>query len=297
MLSPKNIYKNDKSQDGNTSAFSLPEFMSSVPTPETIKIDINKIEDANPTWNFFKPLGKEKMQELMNSIRENGLIHPILLSKHNEKYIILSGHNRVQAYKNLFDQTKDENFLKILSQVKENLTEEQEQELIIDSNWVQRTLSVSERTKSIYHKYILIKNQKVSKNKEIYEIVAEDYKLSGKQIQRYLRLNKLNNELLDLLDSGVITLRAGVNIALFDDEIQKYIFDIIIDNIDVIENKLLEKIKPEMSKQEIFDMLVFNKKNNFNMVNVSVLVPEYLKEKFIRSSQKWIEKNTESYKK
>lgn len=283
-LKPKNIY-----DSGVSSAFSLPEFMTAIPNTETTFIPLSKLRNADEKWNFFRPLGRDKMDELMSSILYNGLIHPIVVSQNIDTYVILSGHNRVRAYKELFDKTKDSKFLTILCQVRTGVSDDEARELIIDSNWVQRTLTPSERTKSIYHKYILIGRKKRSENgtehKRNYDIIADKYNLSGKQIQRYIKLNELTDNFLSLLDDGKLSLRAGVKIAGFSKELQQYIYDIISDDSVLWNNKDLEKLSSEMNKDEILSLLLGSDEK---YVPVTVNIPKNRKDEFMQFVEQFL---------
>lgn len=286
-LKRKNLQRNNKS-----GAFELPTFMQSIPNNQTSEITISQLKNADSEWNFYKPLGDDKMQELMASIEKNGLIHPIVVQKKENGYLILSGHNRVRAYKNLFQKTKEDKYLSILAQIRQNLSDDEAREIIIDSNWVQRTLTPSERTKSIYQKYILLGRKKRTSNSDeqvrTYDIIAKDYEMSGKQIQRYIKLNSLINELLELLDQGIITLRAGLKLAQFDNETQFFIYSVIIQNMDDIQNKYIEKLNLDMSQQEIKSTLL---NQNIKDIEVSLILPEHLKDQFLKMANKWISEN------
>ena len=223
-LKQKNIGEKHNSEaaqlPGLMQALGLPDQSALPDTPENrYMLPVAQLRPAPDEWNFYKPLGKEKMAELMDSIRQNGLIHAVVVwqpDKEQEVYTILSGHNRVKAYEGLFARLGTPDWLLINAYILRDITEEQAREIIVDSNWVQRTLSPSERTKSICQKYALLgrKKREVPTDGEeytrSYDIIAEDYQISGKQVQRYVRLGKLIDPLLELIDNGDLTLRAGL---------------------------------------------------------------------------------------
>jgi len=66
------------------------------------KVELVKIDEL--IENKYQPrftVSKIKIKELANSIRQNGLLHPILITKIDESpnYTILAGHRRVMAFK------------------------------------------------------------------------------------------------------------------------------------------------------------------------------------------------------
>jgi len=67
-----------------------------------LNIDIEKIitNEDNPRKNF------REIDDLANSIKENGLIQPIIVTKKNNKFVIIAGERRFRAYKLLAQQNK-----------------------------------------------------------------------------------------------------------------------------------------------------------------------------------------------
>jgi len=60
------------------------------------EIPINRLEE-----NPYQPrieIKENEIKELANSIKENGLLQPILVQKKENRYIIISGHRRVKAH-------------------------------------------------------------------------------------------------------------------------------------------------------------------------------------------------------
>jgi ParB family chromosome partitioning protein len=59
----------------------------------------------------------DTFQILKKSIESEGLMSPILVLSHKDKYIVLSGHRRVKAFKELYASTRDDQYLEIPSKV------------------------------------------------------------------------------------------------------------------------------------------------------------------------------------
>ncbi|MGG7187085.1 ParB/RepB/Spo0J family partition protein, partial [Clostridium butyricum] len=80
------------------------------------------------------------------------------------KYMILSGHNRVHAYKILCENQDSEKYSKIHAVIKDkNLSEEEAKEIIVDTNWVQRQLTTIQKARSINFKYRKLKKDSLEK--------------------------------------------------------------------------------------------------------------------------------------
>ena len=263
-LKRKNISSliNTNESQTNTAAF-LPLAMASLsPNGDIHSISIDKLSNAPSEWNFYRPLDDSKMLELIDSIKTNGLLHPIVIWKKENDYIILSGHNRTEAYKRLLMATKDPQYETIPCIVKTGISPLTAREIIIDSNWISRNLSVSEKTKSIYHKYaVLSSNKKMRNGKTTYDAVAESYGLSGRQIHRYLKLADLVEEMTVLIDNGILSLRSGVILSDLSLEIQN---KLIANYKEVLTNQLVSKIKKDMSYEEIEIIIKTNRAEKIN---------------------------------
>ena len=63
----------------------------------------NQISISSIVRNKFQPrknFNKEQMEELTNSIKERGIIQPIIVRKNNDKFEIIAGERRWQAAQN-----------------------------------------------------------------------------------------------------------------------------------------------------------------------------------------------------
>lgn len=50
----------------------------------------------NPN-NLFKPLAEDEYEELKNSIKEKGILDPLIVKKENGHFMVYAGHNRLRA--------------------------------------------------------------------------------------------------------------------------------------------------------------------------------------------------------
>ena len=287
-LKSKNI--NTQNSDASNLPFIMSEIKKENYNSNVTFLNISELTPAPQSWNFFTSLPDDKLLELVCSIKDNGLIHPIVVwIKDNNDKIILSGHNRVKAYKLLLEKTKDKKYLSIPCVIKKDLNENTAREIIVDSNWVGRTLNTSEKIKSIYFKYIMMGRKKKSAPvngtyERTYDIIAKDFNISGKQVQRYIKLNNLIEPLLKMLDKNDLSLRSGIKLSDFDENCQKAIFNEIKNSCD---NKKIALLKKNMDILEIKKTL--SNLYTDELVSVSFSIPKSLKNDFINLCNDWIE--------
>lgn len=236
------------------------------------EVEVDMIYEAPHDWNFYKPLNDNKMEQLIISILENGLLNPIIVwekKSEDRYYMTLSGHNRLKAFKKIFEQTGESKYKKIPAFIKkeEEITELQAQEIIIDTNWVQRELSPMEKAKSILKKYALIERSLSDRKKRKRDIICEDYGLKGRQVENYHKLNFLIEPFKKLIDNQELTIKSGIKIALFSEEIQNWIFKNHKDNLDF---KIVSKLKSGMSFAEIKDVFEMDHNEIEEFVNIKV---------------------------
>lgn len=167
--------------------------------------------------HLFRPYEGLQFEELKSSIKENGIISPVVVRKISERfYEILSGHNRVRAARAI--GMKD-----IPVVIRNDLSEDKALEIVLSSNLNQRSMNdllPSKRAAVIAQYYDLIK--RTGKREELQtpmddsEImrggvmkVGEKFELSGMQISRYVRINSLVDGLKHLLDDGKLPIKVG----------------------------------------------------------------------------------------
>lgn len=184
--------------------------------PKISEIPLSEIDDFPD--HPFKVKLDEDMNELMQSIRDKGLIFPIILrKKDNGRYEIVSGHRRRKACELLGFET-------IKAEIKE-LTRDEAIILMVDSNLQRSVILPSEKAFSYKARLEVMKRQgertdltcrplddKLD-NKRSGELLGEVVGESERQVQRYIRLTELIPPLLNLVDEGRIALRPAVEIS------------------------------------------------------------------------------------
>lgn len=183
----------------------------------------------------FNVVDDDKMEEIKNSIKENGVLVPIIVRKKendNNKYEIIAGHRRTRASQ-----------LLELEEIPAIITEfDDEQSVIamVDSNIQRETLLFSEKAFAYKMKIEAIKKninklkeeEKTSdlgKGKVITDLVGEEAGESGRQIKRYIRLTYLIKPLLDLVDEKKIAFLTGVEISYLSKDEQNMLFEKMIE--------------------------------------------------------------------
>ena len=172
----------------------------------------------------YKVLDDNSMESLTQSILERGVLTPILVMRREHDpnaYDIIAGHRRVHAARKAG--------LASVPAFICNVSRDEAAIMVVDSNLHRERILPSERARAYKMWYDAQKRQgkrsdltssQVETKSRTDEIMAEEFGESRAQIQRYLRLNDLIPELLDLLDEGRIALSVGVELSYLPDEIQ-----------------------------------------------------------------------------
>ena len=172
----------------------------------------------------YKVLDDESMDALTQSIQERGVLMPILVRERDHdpyEYDIIAGHRRVHAARKA-GLTSVPAFIC-------NVSRDEAAIMLVDSNLHRERILPSEKARAYKMWYDAQKRQGersdlTSSQSETKlrtdEMLAQDVGESRAQIQRYLRLNNLIPELLDLLDEDRIALSVGVELSYLPDDLQ-----------------------------------------------------------------------------
>lgn len=181
----------------------------------------------------FKVLDDEKMQETVESIKERGVLVPILVRPTNDgNFEIVSGHRRHHASL-LAGKTE------IPSIVRE-MDDDTAILLMVDSNLQREELLPSEKAFAYKMKLDAMKRQTGRKPREndsqlgnhfdtrkSSDILAEQTGDSKNQIFRYIRLTNLIPDLLNRVDNKTIAFNAAVEVSYLTEPEQKMLCDAI----------------------------------------------------------------------
>ena len=188
---------------------------------EVTEIEITELHDYKN--HPFKVLDNEQMEALKESIRQNGMLNPILVRKVKKGYEIVSGHRRKHAAELLGIE-------KIPAIIKD-LSDDESTILMVDSNIQREEILPSERAFSLKMKMEALSHQGASRRhveKLTCEEVGENSGISGRQVQRYIRLTFLLPELLAKVDQRDLQLMYAVDISYFNKEVQALIMEYLV---------------------------------------------------------------------
>lgn len=176
----------------------------------------------------FKVLDNEDMDNLVESIRTQGVLEPIkvrVIDNDNRKFEIISGHRRCRACKIL-------GYDKIPGLIVD-VDEDEAKIMMVDSNSQRSKILPSEKAFAYKMKLEAIKHQgersdltsgQLGPKLGSDEKIAQEAGESRKQIQRYIRLTELIPSLLDLVDLDKIKLNPAVELSYLSKESQENLF-------------------------------------------------------------------------
>lgn len=180
----------------------------------------------------FKVLDDEKMQETVESIKERGVLVPILVRPTNDgNFEIVSGHRRHHASL-LAGKTE-------IPAIVREMDDDTAILLMVDSNLQREELLPSEKAFAYKMKLDAMKRQgqrtdltsaqigRKLNGKESRELLADQTGESRNQISRYIRLTNLIPDLLNRVDNKTIAFNAAVEVSYLTEPEQKMLCDAI----------------------------------------------------------------------
>lgn len=182
----------------------------------------------------FKVMEDEEMNELVESILERGVLEPIIVRPLNGKFEIIAGHRRKTAC----IIAGLEEIPAIISELNDN----EAAVMVVDSNLHREHLRPSEKAYAFKLKYEALKQQ--GKRNDLTS-GAECRKLekSERQIRYYIRLTNLVFCLLDKVDAGEISIKAGAELSYLDVPSQVMVNEFIDSEICTVSEKQARQIR------------------------------------------------------
>lgn len=201
----------------------------------------------------------ERLNDMVESVKEHGVLTPVIVQKIRGGYEMLSGHNRANA-------ARLAGFTEIPAIVKEKLTEQEAYVYVIETNMIQRSfndLLPSEKAAVMAEQYDKTccqgKRNDIIRELELLsgetestcghnghklksrDALAQEYGFSSRNAARYLRLNYLIRPFKVLMDKNGIPLLAAVDVSYMPEEEQQALYDLM--------NERNLKITPKMAAQ------------------------------------------------
>ena len=200
----------------------------------------------------FKLYEGKRFEDMVQSVKANGILLPIIVQPAGASaYEVLSGHNRVKA-------AKEAGLYSVPAIVREGLTEDEAMLIVTETNLLQRSfadLSHSERALALATHYNTIKRQgrrtdlindienmlkahdsaisetstPLGDRLKSADILGDKYGLGRESVARYIRINRLIDDLKARIDSGEIAIRSGVSLSYLLDSEQEMVEDVLCD--------------------------------------------------------------------
>ena len=179
----------------------------------------------------FKVRDDEDMQQLVESIKERGVITPAAVrQKEDGRYELVSGHRRKRA-------SELAGFETLRCEVVD-LNRDEATILMVESNFQRSQILPSEKAFAYKMRLDAMKRQAGRPSKENSDpvgpnligtrsnsLLAEETGDSTSQIKRYVRLTNLVPELLEFVDEGRIKMRPAVELSYLDEDCQRDVVD------------------------------------------------------------------------
>lgn len=201
----------------------------------------------------FKVVDDDKMQDLVDSIKMNGVLSPVLLREAERgHYEMISGHRRMHAAELVGLET--------IPAIIRELSDDEATIMMVDSNIQREELLPSEKGFALKMKMDAMRHQGTSRHggeklsdqadRITAAIVGEGSGMAARSVQRYIRLTELIPEILDMVDTKRITFVAGVEISYIDQSIQKWLCEYIHDN-GVIKTEQITALRSRLESGSI----------------------------------------------
>lgn len=217
-------------------------------TENIVNIDLNDLQDFKN--HPFKVLDNNDMNILVESIKQNGVINPIIVRKYNTKYEILSGHRRSYASRIAG--------LKTIPAIIKEINDYDATIAMVDSNLNREKILPSEKAFSYKMKFEALshKGKKgVDTNEEIGKLLGD----SARQVQRYTRLTNLIPNLLDLVDDEKIKLIPAVELSYLSESNQTMLYRYLDDYAKTVTLKIAKAIRTLSKSTQEFNYDNLNK--------------------------------------
>ena len=207
----------------------------------------------------FKVIDDDKMDELVESIKMNGVLTPVIVRPDDQgTYEMISGHRRLHAAKRAGLET--------IPALVHPMTDDEATIAMVDSNMQRAEILPSERAFALKMKMDAINRQ--GRRTDILEngtdqtcgtschrlknsdIAGEEWGMAGRTVRKYVRLTELIPDLLSYVDDKRINLNTAVEISYLSKEMQTWIVEYIHEN-GAIQEAQIVSLKNETNLDNI----------------------------------------------
>ncbi len=260
----------------------------------------------------FQVRDDDQMQMITESIRSVGVLVPAIARPlENGTYELIAGHRRKHACELAG--------LSTLPVIVRDVDQDTATVMMVDSNFQREEILPSERAKAYKMKLEAIKRQgartdltsdqvgQKSERKSSRDLIAENSPDSSSQIQRYLRLNELNPELLQMVDDGKIALTPAAELSFLSKEEQSLLLLTIESEQATPSLSQAQRMKKlsrqgELTEDEILDIMLEQKKPECWNLTLSMnkitkyfpksYTPQKMEETIIKLLEAWMRHRT-----
>ena len=245
-------------------------------------------EDIIPFENNpFEVRDDEEMKIFIESIKECGILTPLVVSRQGRRGDVIqlvSGHRRLHAAKELGLQVVPVSYV--------TMTPAEIEIAVVDSNLQREHILPSEKAKAYKLKMEALKKQgkrtdltstqDVSKLRTN-EVVGEQLNESRETVRRYIRLNNLLPELLQMVDEEKIALTPAVELSYLTEDEQRWLLETIETEEATPSLSQAQEMKNlsqagMLDMDQIFSIMVKPKANQKEVIKIKVeAVDKYLK--------------------
>ncbi len=189
------------------------------------KIQILPLTELHPFRNHpFQVRDDDEMDKMVDSVKEYGVMTPAIVRPRKDGgYEIVAGHRRCHASQRAGVET--------MPCIVRDMDDDTAIILMVDSNCQREHILPSEKAKAYQMKLEAIRRKAGRPSKENSRQVVGDFESadlvgqasgeSGRQVQRFIRLNKLTPELMKMVDDGKLKTTPAVELSYLTPEEQE----------------------------------------------------------------------------
>ena len=266
------------------------------------------VDEIHPFHDHpFRLYEGERLDDVVQSIKDYGVLNPVIVRKAARGYEMLAGHNRTNA-------ARIAGLTEVPAIVKTDLSDEDAYVYVIETNLLQRSfadLLPSEKAAVLVARYEKISSQgkrndimreievreetcghdvhksgkttcghDVHKSQKSRDGLGEEYGMTGRNIARYMRLDRLIPEFKEAVDKGTLAMVAAVDLSYLNVKMQK-----LIQQVAEAEGKKLKpkqavelrKMGKEITKEAVEKVLAGKEQKKPQSVSVKLPVDVYEK--------------------
>lgn len=228
----------------------------------------------------FRVLDDDRMMETVESVKEYGVLVPIIARPMADGgYEIVSGHRRKRACELAG--------LNEIPAIVRDLDDDEAVIIMVDSNLQRENILPSERAKAYQMKMEAMRrkagrpskenSRQVVGNFEMADVIGKETGESGRQVQRFIRLNNLEPPLIDKVDAGKLAFTPAVELSYLKPEEQQWL-DTALENtqqtpsLSQAQRMKRESKQGTLPEQGIMEIMTENKQTI--PVKGSVVLPQ-----------------------